>query len=117
MKVEYMPARGEPQIVTTFGIEFAAGQPEDITDPAILEKLDGNPHFQVEGSVKKKRGRPPGRAGQNVSQVLAAPSVSDADAIARATEHAANIAEQNRIRAAESDPEHPGVDHAEDGDE
>lgn len=55
-KVTYVAAEGETPVVTTRGIRFIDGQPQDLDDKKhadLIRKARGNPHFIVDPDGKK----------------------------------------------------------------
>lgn len=66
--VTYNAAEGENQVVTTRGVTFFDGHPQELNTNdhgALIAKCQGNPHFDVElgeeivDEPKRKPGRPP----------------------------------------------------------
>jgi hypothetical protein len=49
MKFIYQGCEGAPEVSTHFGVEFTIGQPAEVTDPAVIAKLSGHPHFVKAG--------------------------------------------------------------------
>lgn len=47
MKLIYMGCEGAPHTSTHYGIPFTIGVPAEVTNPAVIAKLQGHPHFKV----------------------------------------------------------------------
>lgn len=56
--VTYNDLEGTAPVVSAHGIEFEDGKAVEVEDDEIASKLDGNAFFEVEGSNKRKPGRP-----------------------------------------------------------
>lgn len=53
-QVTYTAGTGDPIAVDWHGMRFVSGVPREVSDPAILDQVAGNPHFGVDGQDKAK---------------------------------------------------------------
>jgi hypothetical protein len=56
--VTYNDIEGTAPVVSVGGVEFEDGKAIEVDDDELSTKLDGSKFFEVEGSTKKKLGRP-----------------------------------------------------------
>ncbi len=56
--VTYSDLEGTAPVVSVGGIEFEDGKAVEVEDEELAAKLDGSVFFDVEGSAKRKPGRP-----------------------------------------------------------
>lgn len=56
--VTYNDIEGTAPIVSVAGVEFEDGKSIEVDDEELATKLDGSVYFDVEGSNKRKPGRP-----------------------------------------------------------
>lgn len=56
--VTYNDLEGTAPVVSVAGIDFEDGKAIEVDDEELIGKFDGNKFFEVEGSTKKKLGRP-----------------------------------------------------------
>jgi hypothetical protein len=62
--VTYNDLEGSAKFVEVGGVAFEDGKAIEVDDDELSAKLDGSKFFEVEGSTKKKLGRPPNKPAE-----------------------------------------------------
>lgn len=99
-KVTYKPGVGDVDVVEVFGKVFEAGKATEVTDERHLEKLSGNPFFEVAGAKPEAEAKADEENDRVLAKALDGRTKAAREARAKADQAAFEAAQKEREQAA-----------------